>query len=68
MKLPNKVYDTLKWVLIVVVPAFITLLNTLGTIYTINMTVATATISAFAVFFGAIIGISNVNYNKSNGK
>ena len=65
MKLPNKYYDFLKWFLMLFIPALITLIATLGTIYNIDTEVIVLTISAFATFLGAITGISSINYNNS---
>lgn len=62
MKLPNNVYDILKWACLIAVPALITLISTLGTIYGQDMTTVTATIGAVATFVGALIGISNSKY------
>lgn len=62
MKLPNNVYDVLKWACLIAVPAVITLISTLGTIYGQDMTTVTATIGAVATFVGALIGISNSKY------
>lgn len=62
MKLPNNVYDVLKWICLIVVPALITLISTLGTIYGHDTTIITATIGAVATFVGALIGISNSNF------
>lgn len=68
LQLSNKAYDTLKWVLLTVVPAFIALLTTLTTVWNWNIPLEAiiATISAFAAFVGALIGISSINYKKSN--
>ena len=65
MKLPNNVYDVLKWTLMIAVPAVITLISTLGTIYGQDMTTVTATIGAVATCVGALIGISNSNFYNS---
>lgn len=62
MKLPNNVYDILKWACLIAVPSLITLISTLGTIYGQDMTTVTATIGAVATFVGALIGISNSKY------
>ena len=62
MKLPNNVYDVLKWACLIAVPAVITLISTLGTTYGQDMTTVTATIGAVATFVGALIGISNSKY------
>ena len=60
----NKVYDILKWTLIIFVPALITLIGTLGQIYSFNTETIVLTISAIATFLGAITGLSNYNYKK----
>lgn len=62
MKLPDNVYNILKWACLIAVPALITLISTLGTIYGHDMATVTATIGAFATFVGALIGISNSKY------
>ena len=64
MILPDKLYDILKWVLITFVPALLVLIETLGVIYNYDTQVIVLTISAIATFIGALIGISNTNYNK----
>lgn len=66
MKMSNKVYDTLKYILMWFMPAVITLIGTLGKIYNFDTETIILTISAIATFVGAITGISNVNYNKNN--
>lgn len=66
MKLPDNLYTILKWICLIVVPALITLISTLGTIYGQDMTTVTATIGAVATFVGALIGISNSNYYKDS--
>lgn len=65
MILPDKVYNVLKWVLITFVPALLVLIESLGVIYGYDTQVVVLTISAIATFFGALIGVSNANYNKS---
>lgn len=66
MKLSDNLYNILKWICLIAVPALITLISTLGTIYGQDMTTVTATIGAVATFVGALIGISNSNYYKDN--
>ena len=66
MILNENVYKLLKWVLMIVVPALITLISTLGTIYGWDTSTITLTIAAIATFFGVITGISNSNYYKDN--
>jgi len=64
MKLNNKVYQFLKWFLIIFTPALITLIGTLGKIYNFDTETITLTIGAIATFLGVITGISNYNYKK----
>ena len=64
MKLSDKAYNFLKWACLIAVPALVTLISTLGTIYGKDTTAVTATIGAIATFVGALIGISNSNYYK----
>lgn len=64
MKMSNKIYDILKWGLIIFVPALITLIGTLGQIYNWDTEIIVLTISAIATFLGTITGISNHNYKK----
>lgn len=66
MKIPSKIYDVLKWVLMIVVPAFITLLTALTKAWgwDIPLEAITITITSIAAFLGVCIGISTHNYNK----
>lgn len=68
MKLSNKVYNILKWVLIIFTPALITLIGTLGKIYNFDTETINLTIGAVATFLGVITGISNINYYKDKEK
>ena len=65
MILSDKVYNILKWLLITFVPALLVLIETLGVIYNYDTQVIILTISAIATFLGALIGVSNSNYNKT---
>lgn len=61
----NKVYDILKWVSVIVVPALVLLINTLGSIWGWQYTTEISmTISAIGVFIGAIIQVSSAKYSK----
>lgn len=68
IKLPDKIYNVLKWILMIVIPAFITLLTTLTMVWgwNIPLEAIVTTISAVATFLGAIVGISTKTYNKEN--
>ena len=66
MILPNKLYDILKWLVMIVIPAAATLYAALGEVWGfpyIQEIGITAT--AICTFIGAIIGISTVEYNKT---
>lgn len=64
MKLSNKLYDTLKWLCIVVSPAVCTLLVTLNSLWQWNLPIEaiTGTITGVTTFVGVIIGISSITY------
>lgn len=64
MVLSDKAYNVLKWALLTVVPALITLISGLGTIYGYDTTQITAVIGLVSTFIGAVVGISNSNYKK----
>lgn len=72
MKLSNKAYNTLKWVLLIFVDALITLIGSLGQIYGFDTEKIILTIASISTFLGIITGISNHNYYKkgddNNGK
>jgi hypothetical protein len=61
----NKVYDILKWIALVFLPAVGTLYFALSGIWGLPYgEQIVGTITAIDTFLGAIIGISSINYNK----
>lgn len=61
----DKTYNVIKWVVIIVLPAFSSLVGGLGKAYGWESTdLAVLTINAVTVFFGAVTGVSALNYNK----
>lgn len=65
MNLNNKTYNIIKWVVLTVLPALSVLVGALGKAYGWeNTDLAVLTINAVAVFFGAVTGVSALNYNK----
>lgn len=64
VKLDGKWYEVLKWVCLIVVPAFTLLLTQLGEIWGFDPIKVTKTISAVALFVGTIIGVSTANYRR----
>ncbi len=65
MMLSNKVYDVLKWVAQLLLPALGTLYFALAGIWGFPYgEQIIGTITAVDVFLGVILGISSANYNK----
>ena len=65
MKLSNKVYDTMKWLAIIVLPALATMYTALSAVWAwpYSEEVVT-TITAVDTFLGAVLCISTATYNK----
>jgi hypothetical protein len=67
MKLSNKVYDILKYVALIVLPAVGTLYFALAGIWGFPFgEEIVGTLSAIETFLGAILVISTAQYNKDN--
>lgn len=65
MKMTNKVYDALKWIAQILLPALATLYFALAKIWGLPYPAeVVGTISAVDVFLGALLGISTSQYNK----
>ena len=65
MKLSNKTYDVLKWLVWVFLPALGVFLGVLGQSFGWANTDTVLTIlTAFTAFLGAITGVSNREFNK----
>ena len=65
--LPNKVYDVLKWVALIALPAVATLWLTLGQIWGFPyVNEIGATIIAIDTFLGALLGVSTLTYRKGD--
>lgn len=61
----NKVYDVLKWIALVFLPAFIVLVGViLNSLNVANANIIITMLTAIDTFLGSILGISNINYNK----
>lgn len=67
MKMNNKVYDVLKWIALILLPAIATLYFALSGIWGFPYgEEIVGTITAIDTFLGVILGISSNTYNKSN--
>lgn len=65
MQLTNKVYDVLKWVAQIFLPAAGTLYFALAKVWNLPYSEeVVGTITAIDAFLGALLGISSMNYNK----
>lgn len=69
MKLSNKIYNILKWLVMIVSPALCTMITTIAMLWGWNIPTEAivGTITAITTFIGVIIGISTINYNNSEG-
>lgn len=66
MKIKDSVYDVLKWLVMIVIPALTTFYCVLDKVFAWGMAEIVATISAaFCACLGAILGISTAEYNKN---
>jgi len=65
LQLNDKVYDTMKWIALIVLPAAATLYKALASTWGWpNAEQIAFTITAIDAFLGAILGVSSLQYNK----
>ena len=66
MKLPNKVYDVLKWIVCIVIPALTTAYVGLSSVWGWPYAESIAKTSAIVcTLLGSILGLSTISYNKT---
>lgn len=66
MKLPNKVYDVLKWVVLVCIPALTTAYVGLDALFGWGFGDVVAKVSAIVcALIGSLVGISTAEYNRT---
>ena len=63
----NKLYNILKWVAIVFIPALVVLISSVGLAIGCDMTIVTAIIGASGTFLATLLGISSINYYSKGG-
>ena len=69
MKLPNKIYDILKWIALIFLPAVAVLYGALAPVWGwAYPDEIVYTITAVDTFLGALLGISNMNYKKGEAE
>lgn len=67
MKLNDKIYDILKWIVMIVIPAVTTAYVGLSAIWDFPFAEEIAKTSAvICTLLGALLGISTAQYNKTN--
>ena len=67
MKLPNSVFDWLKWSVLVFIPALTTLYVSLSAIWQFPYAEEVAkTSAAVCAFLGMLLGISNLSYKQDH--
>lgn len=67
----DKLYNVLKWISVICIPALTTFLATVLPALNVDAGIANTIIlcvGAFGTLLGALIGISTVQYNKSKGE
>ena len=68
MKLPNRLYDVLKWVAVIALPAVVAFLGSvlpvLGVPSEVTQIVVTVG-AALDTLLGALLGVSTFNYNRA---
>ena len=64
MKLTNKTYDKIKFLVQIVAPALIVLIAGLGDLYGFNTQNIIGLITLLVTFTGSVLGISNLQYKK----
>lgn len=65
MKMNNKIYDTLKWIAQILLPALATLYFAIAQIWGLPYAEQiVGTMTAIDAFLGALLGISTYNYKK----
>jgi hypothetical protein len=68
MAMSNKIYDVLKWIAMVVIPAVATLYLALAGIWGWpHGEQIVGTLTAINTFLGVVLGISSAQYKKTNG-
>lgn len=66
MKISSKLYDILKWIVLVFLPALVAFIGLLGGHFNWAQTETVVTVlSGFTAFVGALIGTSSLHYHRT---
>lgn len=66
--LPNNVYDILKWICLIALPACSAFVLFMGTDLNEQYELIAKWINGIMILLGSLIGVSTVQYNRSQGK
>lgn len=65
----NKIYDILKWIAIVFLPALTTFVGVVLTSLNVgNSEIVLTIMTGFATFLGTILGVSNIKYKNKESE
>lgn len=68
--LDNKIYDVLKWLALIALPALATLVSVILPLWNIvdegTTTAIVGTITAVSTFLGTLLGVSTMKYRKNH--
>ena len=68
MKIPNGLYDVLKWVGLIALPAVAWFIGRIAPSWGWeNVDAIVTTLNALGTLIGVLIGVSTINYNKAAG-
>ena len=68
MLVSNKIYNILKWLALIALPALSTLVFALSNIWHFDATPVIGSIAAMETFIGSLIGVSTYQYNKNKNE
>lgn len=69
MQIPNSVYNILKWVGLIALPALAWFISTIAPVWGIqNAEAIVVTINATGTLIGVLIGVSSIEYYKGGGE
>ena len=71
MQIPNKLYDVLKWIALICIPAVVTFLSVVLGVLNVDpktVNIIVTILAAVGTLIGSLIGVSTSAYNKSKGE
>ncbi len=69
--IPNKLYDWLKWIALICIPAVVTFLSVVLGVCDVDakaINIITTILTAIGTLIGTLIGVSTSAYNKQKGE